>query len=65
MTPAPRPGDARVDSPCVGVCELDERGYCRGCRRTIDEVAGWTGFSDAERAAVIDQLDHRCSILPS
>jgi hypothetical protein len=61
VTEAPRPTGSPVQSPCVGVCDLDEAGYCRGCRRTIDEVAAWTTYSEAERAAVIGQLDRRWS----
>jgi predicted Fe-S protein YdhL (DUF1289 family) len=59
VTAVPRPTAAPVSSPCVGVCDLDEAGYCLGCRRTLDEVAGWMGLSEAERAAVNEQLDRR------
>lgn len=36
-------------TPCVGVCRLDERGFCEGCQRTGDEIARWRGMSDDER----------------
>ena len=26
-----------VQSPCRGICQSDERGYCRGCMRSRDE----------------------------
>ena len=45
--PAPIP--VAVLSPCIGICRLDERGYCEGCLRTGDEIARWRGMSDAER----------------
>jgi predicted Fe-S protein YdhL (DUF1289 family) len=41
------------------VCELDDTGYCRGCRRTLAEIAGWIGYSEAERAAIISELAGR------
>ncbi|HJU08318.1 MAG TPA: DUF1289 domain-containing protein [Rhodanobacteraceae bacterium] len=36
-------------TPCIGICRLDERGYCIGCRRNLDEIARWGTMSDAER----------------
>ncbi|MEM7851989.1 DUF1289 domain-containing protein, partial [Morganella morganii] len=23
-----------IPSPCVGICQLNEKGYCRGCYRS-------------------------------
>lgn len=49
-----------IDSPCIQVCILDPRsGLCRGCGRTLDEIARWTSLSDAERARVIGLLPAR------
>jgi uncharacterized protein len=51
-----------IDSPCVNVCVVDgESGLCVGCYRTLGEVAAWTGFSDAERAAIMAGLEARRS----
>jgi hypothetical protein len=30
------------DNPCVGICEIDESGYCTGCGRSADEIFGNT-----------------------
>ena len=30
------------DSPCIGICEIDESGYCIGCGRSADEIFGET-----------------------
>jgi uncharacterized protein len=63
--PAParqRQADAGRDwvrSPCVGICELDAGGNCRGCRRTLEEVAGWLGYTPAQRDAIIADLERR------
>ena len=48
-----------IRSPCVGVCELDGTGRCRGCRRTLEEIAGWIKYTHAQRAAIIADLDRR------
>lgn len=47
-------------SPCTRVCVLDEHtGLCRGCYRTLDEIAGWSGFSADEKRAILWNLDAR------
>jgi predicted Fe-S protein YdhL (DUF1289 family) len=33
--------------------------YCRGCKRTLGEIARWGGLSDEEQAAVLAQLPAR------
>jgi predicted Fe-S protein YdhL (DUF1289 family) len=49
----------RIKSPCIGVCELDDASRCRGCRRTLEEIAGWMRYSAAERDAILADLDRR------
>ena len=44
-------------SPCINVCVLDDGNVCQGCRRTIDEIAGWGRMSAAEQWAVIDRIE--------
>jgi uncharacterized protein len=47
-------------SPCIAVCVMDPRtGWCKGCHRTIGEIAGWLGMSEAERRAVLAALPAR------
>jgi predicted Fe-S protein YdhL (DUF1289 family) len=47
-------------SPCTKVCVMDaENRYCRGCRRTLDEIARWAEMSDEERARVMASLPLR------
>ena len=36
-----------------------ESRYCRGCQRTLDEIARWSEMSDAEREAVLAVLPER------
>jgi hypothetical protein len=40
-------------TPCTGVCRLDGRGYCLGCRRTGEEIARWRAMTDVERLHVM------------
>jgi predicted Fe-S protein YdhL (DUF1289 family) len=55
--------DATADfnlSPCVLVCVIDDAtDLCRGCHRTVGEVAAWIGLDDAARAAIMADLPGR------
>ncbi|WP_075181696.1 DUF1289 domain-containing protein [Pantoea sp. 1.19] len=42
-----------VPSPCRGICQSDERGYCRGCFRSREERFQWQRFSDAQKRDVL------------
>ncbi|KEK27434.1 DUF1289 domain-containing protein [Shewanella xiamenensis] len=42
-----------IPSPCIGVCQTDARGYCKGCLRSRDERFNWLHFTDAEKHDVI------------
>ena len=42
-----------ISSPCIGVCQTDARGYCKGCLRSRDERFNWLEFSDAKKTDVI------------
>jgi len=37
----------------------DDGRYCRGCKRTLGEIARWGEMSDAERKTVTAQLPAR------
>ena len=56
--------DAEVPSPCVKVCAMDEaRGLCRGCARTLDEIANWTLYTREEKLAVLEKVARRKTAL--
>ena len=49
-----------VLTPCIGVCNLDSRGYCEGCLRTGEEIALWSRLADYERLRIMrDVLPQR------
>lgn len=53
-----------IESPCVLVCTLDlETGWCFGCGRTREEIAGWTAMTAEDRDAVLAALPQRCGVL--
>jgi uncharacterized protein len=49
-----------VASPCIKVCEIDAAsGCCRGCLRTLREIALWSELSPAQKRAVLARLPAR------
>ncbi|CAI1158868.1 DUF1289 domain-containing protein [Serratia ficaria] len=49
-----------VRSPCVSLCRIDgETQQCRGCRRTLAEIAAWSGASDEEKRAIWRRIRQR------
>jgi predicted Fe-S protein YdhL (DUF1289 family) len=43
-------------SPCIGICELDRDGYCKGCLRSGDEIARWVSMGEVERRRLVDDV---------
>jgi predicted Fe-S protein YdhL (DUF1289 family) len=55
----PSPARAAPDpilTPCIGICTLDDAGYCEGCRRTGDEIAAWSSMTAAEREHLMNDV---------
>ncbi|MGA8610267.1 MAG: DUF1289 domain-containing protein [Xanthobacteraceae bacterium] len=56
--------EADVKTPCNCVCALHPAsGLCMGCGRSVDEIAGWIGFDDNERAAIMARLPVRLAAM--
>lgn len=52
-----------VPSPCINVCTIDPgTGWCQGCYRSLDEIAGWPQYSSDEKRAVLACLPARRSM---
>ena len=53
--------DERIPaSPCVGICLIDPAtGTCRGCLRSVAEIAAWYGATAAEKRAILACLAER------
>ena len=47
-------------SPCLRICIMDPRTrQCRGCLRTVEEIARWYEATPAEKPALIAALAER------
>lgn len=55
-----------IQSPCIRVCVLDSRSdSCIGCGRLRREIAGWRGYLDDERTAIMAALPERLRAMSS
>ena len=44
-------------SPCLGICLMDPATrMCRGCLRTVAEIAAWYDAGTAEKRAIVARL---------
>ena len=48
-----------IPSPCIGVCESNRLGYCKGCLRSRHERFNWHSKSEAEQRQIIERLAKR------
>jgi predicted Fe-S protein YdhL (DUF1289 family) len=58
--PVDAPRELPVPSPCISVCRMSEAsGLCEGCFRTLDEIARWSGMSEADKREVWNRIEVR------
>ena len=48
-----------IPSPCIGVCEANAKGYCKGCLRSREERLYWQQMSDDQKHQVMRLLSRR------
>jgi predicted Fe-S protein YdhL (DUF1289 family) len=48
-----------VPSPCIGMCQSDEKGHCLGCMRSRDERQNWKEFNNDKKQKVIKRCVQR------
>ena len=48
-----------VPSPCIGVCQSDEKGLCLGCLRNRDERLHWITLTSDDKQKVIKRCQQR------
>ena len=54
--PADAQGETRPDTPCVAVCSTTFDEVCRGCGRTVVEVAHWVSMTAEQKEAVWQRI---------
>lgn len=54
-----------IASPCINVCRMSAAsGLCEGCYRSLDEIAGWSGYDDAAKLRILEAVAQRRAAQP-
>ncbi|MEL6822507.1 MAG: DUF1289 domain-containing protein [Calditrichota bacterium] len=54
-----------VPSPCIRICRIDEeKQVCIGCLRTLNEIASWGSYTEAEKLRVYEHISNRKKSYP-
>ena len=48
-----------IPSPCIGMCESGERGYCVGCFRSREERLHWNQIDDNTKRIIVKACNRR------
>ncbi|OSI13224.1 DUF1289 domain-containing protein [Neisseria canis] len=48
-----QPDFFEIPSPCIGVCRMNGKGYCKGCFRSREERLYWLHMTDEQKHQVM------------
>ncbi|XQW84214.1 DUF1289 domain-containing protein [Thalassotalea piscium] len=48
-----------VPSPCIGICQSDDKGLCKGCFRSREERQTWIHLTSDDKQKVIKRCQQR------
>ena len=48
-----------IPSPCIGVCQANQKGYCLGCYRSREERFNWNSLTLAQKHKVVKLCQQR------
>lgn len=48
-----------IPSPCINVCQVNNRGYCKGCFRSREERLHWFEVDNITRHKIIEACKAR------
>ena len=54
-----QPDFFNIPSPCIGVCEANAKGYCKGCLRSREERLYWLDMTDEQKHQVMRLIGMR------
>lgn len=57
------PENDMLPSPCVSVCTMSpDQGWCLGCFRSIDEIAGWASLTPSRQREIWLAVEQRMAV---
>ena len=59
ISSVPLMAEEAVKSPCINICEPGSDNICKGCFRTLEEIASWRYASMQERSEIVSKAKQR------
>lgn len=48
-----------IANPCRGICEVNNKGYCKGCLRKREERFHWNEFTPFQKQLIVNLCERR------
>jgi len=48
-----------TESPCIGICIIDDHKTCIGCYRTLDDISIWSLASEDQKRQILRAAELR------
>jgi hypothetical protein len=46
-------------SPCISICKYNDKNYCIGCHRHMNEIFDWLDYNDEMKLAILEDIKER------
>tara|TARA_B100000768_G_C11083497_1_gene291837 strand:- start:354 stop:596 length:243 start_codon:yes stop_codon:yes gene_type:complete len=53
------PLHGNTKSPCISVCKYNEKNFCVGCKRHMNEIFDWLDYPDDMKDAILEDIKTR------
>ncbi len=45
-----------VPNPCKSICKLNKDNVCTGCKRTKEEISGWSKLTNEQKQSIVTRI---------
>ena len=52
-----------INSPCIGLCAVNDDNICIGCYRSLEEIGTWLQLDDKSKTQILTHCHDRKSAL--
>ena len=46
-------------SPCISICKLNEKSFCTGCGRSMENIRLWSSLSEEDKVRISEESKER------
>ena len=52
-----------INSPCIGLCAVNDDNICIGCYRSLKEIGAWLQLDDKSKTQILANChDRKCAL---